>query len=196
MKVTRPRYGRRTNLEARRLLGVEAQDAGLLLRPPAAARRARRALALLQGAAARPSRRRGPLRRVGLIARHHFGILACTGQLCVCSTRPISRSGMQVAASKSQLAHRAVLAPRRLQGAFPPVPNAVDCKERTHIAGALRLVAAGEADTWRCYKPIAQCQPSRTGVAAHINCLCSAPSTPAARAVVLQCKHSYCSTAT
>ena len=107
MKATRPRYGRRPDLEARRLLGVEAQDAGLLLRPPAAARRARlcgtdiatpssrrrvdgvevdaaiqdvyfhtgnrRALALLQGTAARPSRRRRALRRVGLVARHRFG---------------------------------------------------------------------------------------------------------------------------
>ena len=38
MKATRPRYGRRPDLEARRLLGVEAQDAWLLLRAAAAAR--------------------------------------------------------------------------------------------------------------------------------------------------------------
>ena len=112
MKATRPRHGRRTNLEPRRLLGVEAQDAGLRRRAPPAARRARRALALLQGAAARPSRRRGPLRRVGLISGHpvvrallpatsyaigerYFSLLlmllARAPVSYACSTRPMSR---------------------------------------------------------------------------------------------------------
>ena len=77
-------HGRRTNLEAWRLLGVEAQDAGLRCRPPPSARSPRRALALLERAAAGPSRRRGPLRRVGLIAGHpSYAIGASTGQLCV-----------------------------------------------------------------------------------------------------------------
>ena len=77
-------HGRRPDLEARRLLGVEAQDAGLRCRPPPSARSPRRALALLQGAAAGAPRRRGPLRRVGLIAGHpSYAIGASTGQLCV-----------------------------------------------------------------------------------------------------------------
>ena len=54
---------------------------------------------------------------------------------------------------------------------------AVDCKERTHIAERSQdLGHHSEADTWRCYKCIAEPQPSRTSAAAHINCLCSVVS--------------------
>ena len=58
MKATRPRHGRRPDLEARRLLGVEAQDAGLLLRATAAARPAleRRRVDGVWGARRTPSR--------------------------------------------------------------------------------------------------------------------------------------------
>ena len=46
--------------------------------------------------------------------------------------------------------------PRRRQGALSLASDAVDCKEQPtspRLSG--RLVAAGEADTWRCYKLIA-----------------------------------------
>ena len=77
-------YGRRPDLEARRLLGVEAQDARLLLRPPAAAGRARRALALLERAAAGAPGRRGPLRRVGLVAGHYLWSVLCLATFQQC----------------------------------------------------------------------------------------------------------------
>ena len=57
MKATRPWYGRRPDLEARRLLGVEAQDAGLLLRPPARERPQNR---IIPGDDARRWRERTP----------------------------------------------------------------------------------------------------------------------------------------
>ena len=177
MKATRPRYGRRTNLEARRLLGVEAQDAGLLLRPPACAlavragrlrcwsratprrddaiasardsawlwtQRTRRALALLQGAAARASLpAQWALRRVGLVSGHHCGtfatsyaIGASTGQRA-CSTG-VSRREQH--ASRSDLVRLCTTsrAARGVSASPPACADAVDCKEETHIAEALR----------------------------------------------------------
>ena len=72
----------------------------------AARDRARRALALLERAAARPSCRRGPLRRVGLIAGHpslralllatYYAIGASTSQLCVQhKSKAEAQAGMQ-----------------------------------------------------------------------------------------------------
>ena len=200
MKATRPRYGRRTNLEARRLLGVEAQNAGLLLRAPAAARRPRRALALLQGAAARPSRRRGPLRRVGLVAGHYLwsvlcplrpSLVASTGQRRSLPFMLLARALVSCAAQcKSQTKHAITnsqrpSAPlhdsrpgaRRLQRALPLRSDAVDPQGAAHIAEALRQTCCCRRDdTWSRCGLHTQRQLSRTGVATHINCRCGVPS--------------------
>ena len=147
MKATRPRYGRRTNLEARRLLGVEAQDAGLRCRAPPAARSPRRALALLQGAAARAPRRRGPLRRVGLIAGHpSYAIGASTGQLCVQHKANESRRQRAIShctrtikrgAEASSANHRTAGRRGRPQGTDPTSPalsRTCCCRRGGHLA--------------------------------------------------------------
>jgi len=176
-------HGRRPDLEARRLLGVEAQDAGLRCGAAAATGRPRRALALLESAAARPSRRRGPLRRVGLIARHRFGILAtfyATAMRVAQAECESQRHAMQASGTM----HASRPGARRLQGALQPGTDAVDCKE-THIAEALTDFgcSSGEADTRSSCEPFTQRHLSRTGVATRPIGLCSAPSKPAAREV-------------
>ena len=185
MKATRPRYGRRTNLEARRLLGVEAQDAGLRCRPPAAARGPRRALALLQGAAARPSRRRGPLRGIGLIAGHYSGqlcgspllsLVSSSGQRCVrVQTRRQQWHKQQVAALRVTCT---LAFPAR--GVFSE-PSPCCGRRRSqgtaHIAEALKTSQPLQRrDTWHSCEPFTQRQLSRTGVATRPSGRCSAPS--------------------
>ena len=203
IKATRPRHGRRTNLEARRLLGVEAQDAGLRCRAPPAARSPRRSFALLERAAARPSRRRGPLRRVGLVAGHYLwsvlcplrpSLVASTGQRRSLPFMLLARALVSCAAQcKSQTKHAITnsqrpSAPlhdsrpgaRRLQRALPLAADAVDCKERPtspRLSGLWQTHS--EADTCSCYVPHTAAQASRIGVATRTNGLCSVVSKAA-----------------
>ena len=190
MKATRPRYGRRTNLEARRLLGVEAQDAGLRCRAPPAARSPRRSFALLERAAARPSRRRGPLRRVGLVAGHpsmralllatSYAIGASTGQLCVQHKANESRRPGQVAAAPARYQSRLEASSASpLAGLPTPWMSKDPASPRLSDLGC----SSGEATLVATASHFTQRQHTRTGVATRPIGLCSAPSKPAAREV-------------
>ena len=209
MKATRPRYGRRPDLEARRLLGVEAQDAGLLLRAPAATRRACRALALLQGAAARPSRRRGPLRRVGLVAGHYLwsvlcplrpSLVASTGQrrslpfmllaraLVSCAAQCKSQTKHAITNSQRPSAplHDSRFGPRRRQGALSLAADAVDRKERTpHRRRSQDLLLPARRTLGAATSPLLSASP-REQASQHISIVAAATRREQLRAGALQ----------
>ena len=106
----------------------------------------RRALALLERAAAGAPRRRGPLRRVGLIAGHYFWSVLCLATFLQCGEQwsgmcvQLKAGESQRDSKQSQHPHDSRPGARRLQGALPLDADAVDRKEQTPHRRAVRAL--------------------------------------------------------